>query len=48
MAVIDGVESHEGREQADVGLGQDVAAQVAGLRQPFFTPIEISPRLSCR
>ena len=40
LAVVDGVEAGQGREQPDIGLGDGVADEVALLRQALGQPVE--------
>ena len=40
VAVVDGVEPGQRREQADVGLGDRVADEVALVREPLRQPVE--------
>jgi hypothetical protein len=35
VAVVDGVEPGQGREQPQIGLGDGVADQISLIRQPF-------------
>jgi hypothetical protein len=45
MHVVDGIEAEQRREEANIGLSQLGAQQVAPRRQPFLQPIE--PREEC-
>ena len=40
VAVVDGVEAHERREETPVGLRDAVAAQVASRREDFFPVVQ--------
>ena len=40
MRVVDGIEAHEGGEEAPVGLGDVVAVQVAAAGEPRLEPVE--------
>jgi len=40
VAVIDGIEAGEGREQPDVGLGDGVADEVTPVTEAFRQPVE--------
>ncbi len=45
MAVVDGVEAHERREQAPVGFGEQIADQIALKSQPPFKPLQAAKQL---
>ena len=44
VAVVDGVEAHERREEAHVGLGDVVADEVAPSRQALLEQVEVVPQ----
>lgn len=44
VAVVDGVEAHERREEAHVGLGDVVADEVATGRQALLEQVEVLPQ----